>query len=311
MGRVKLTAIKKKSAVTLAAATGRLLQRTVKISTNATYASHINTMEKMLAQLRKVKRADVLTITKAEMLELLVTLEEQGVGSGPSFLSALRKRGLCAGIDLTHLDDPAVDAAARAVRRVAKAASKPCGTLTPEQFDQLKEYLKTTDDTELYYACVIAYRARLRIGELYEIRKGDLLTEAGVSFLRLRAWKQGETDVNPEPKLVPASLRAAIAACAAYKFGDDGRLFSRGIDGRLRNMMPTWARKLEWPDALRYNGPHVFRHGGSQSLDGLASKVGRTVLAIVAQQSMSTFTSYARPLASRLKRKTSERREEK
>ena len=273
-----------------------LYKKTVKNTTNKTYESHLKTMEKILAQMRKKRTADVLTITKDDLLELLVNLEEQGCGAGPGFVSALRKHALCLGAKIDHLQDPAVDAAAKAVWRSAKAAKKSCGTLTAEQFEQLKAYLKDRGDDELFYACVIAFRARLRIGELYLVTRKDMVVEDGFVFIRLREWKQGKDGVavNPDPKVVPSSLRAVIEACAARNFGSDGRLFGHDIDGRLRHALPEWAVALKWPDTLRWSGPHVFRHGGTQVLDQLAGKLGRVVLSIVAQQSLPTFSNYAK-----------------
>ena len=288
--------IAKRSSASLLASKCHLLTKTVKCTSNKTYASHVKTMTTMLRKLRGIRALDILTITKDEVLELLINLEEQGVGSGPQFLSALKKHALCSGKTIPHLSDPAVTAAAKAVKRSAKSLLKPCGTLSEIQFDELKSYLKSRGDDELFYAVVIAFRARLRIGELYLVALRDIISEDGFVFLRLRECKQNRdgSDINPDPKIVPSSLKSAMHACAARSFGKDGRLFGNDIDGRLRRSLPIWAKALHWPDTMRWTGPHVFRHGGTQVLDSLAQKVGRTVLSLVAQQSSGTFAFYAR-----------------
>jgi hypothetical protein len=114
MGRVRVTAIRKRSPAALSTAKAVLYKKTVKESTNKTYASHLKTIEKILAQMRRTRSADALSITKEELLELLVNLEEQGCASGPGFVSALRKHALCLSVKIDHLKDPAVDAAAMA-----------------------------------------------------------------------------------------------------------------------------------------------------------------------------------------------------
>ena len=304
MGRVRVAKILKRTTKKLMESKTLLLSKKVKERSSATYSSHLRTMTRILARLRGTRTADILTISKDELIELLVNLEEQGVASAPGFLSALKQHALEKSVSIPHLDDPAVIAGAKAVKRAAKQKSKPCGTITEQQFEELKTYLRDRQEDELLYAVVVAFRARLRIGELYGLRLDDVLLEEGFVFLRLRECKQNRdgSDINPDPKIVPASLRSAMKACAARGFGSEGRLFGADIDGRLRRGLPIWAAALNWSDSMRWSGPHIFRHGGTQVLDALAGSIGRVVLSIVSQQTTGTFAHYAKTAEQRAKK---------
>lgn len=282
-----------------------LIEKSVKESTLKTYEAHIRTLCKLLAAIRgedDSDSVDVLTMTHDEGLELLVEMEQQGVGNSAGLFAALKKRALSEDVKLPWVYDGDIAAGIKACARSAKMKRLPTGTLTEEQYDELITFLdEEEDNAELRYAVTVAYRARLRIGELGAIlENGDLKhsdEECGgggesFSFLGLHQHKTGVGSENPTPKLVPNSLREVFKVCRR-RFAAQGKLFGPRVDLRMRAAIPQWAIALKWSKKLRWTGPHIFRHGGTLALQGLKSAIGDAVLSIFAQQSSGTQKKYA------------------
>ena len=283
----------------------KLVAKSVKDSTSTTYKSAMASFTKLLTALRdKTTPVDPLSLTKGELLLILDELHEQDVGCAGVFVSALKKMSASEGRPLPFLYDEETKAAVKAVKKNAKGKVLPCGTLDEAQIDALKAHLTNASLTEYFYAVVVAVRARLRIGELGNVKRSDLSTAGGVAFLRLHKWKQGDTDINPEPKIVPGSLSIVFDAIARRRFGSDGFLFSKGIDQRLRQNMPLWAKALSWDTRLRFSGPHVFRHSGTGLLhENLRDRIGDAVLQLFAKQSCTTLAHYSTSASERLGQK--------
>ena len=310
--KLDLTKVRQLSQLEAAAAKKKLVNKSVRESTNKTYDSTLNAFARTLAALRKTQEpVSALTVTKDELVAIYSSMEEQGLGNAVAIRSALKKSSIANGSPLHFLDDADVMAATKAVKKTAKSKVLPCGTLTPEQVEALKALLREEKEDELFYAVVVATEVRLRIGELQELYNGDATPdpETGINLVKLHMWKQGpvgEEGANPEPKMARASMEHVFAAIARRNFGAGNRMFSSGIDGRLRTNLPIWADKLEWSKEVRYTGPHVFRHAGTAMIDALRTKIADAVLSVVAQQTQGTMRQYARSVETRIAKRPRE-----
>ncbi len=316
MPRINFEAVRGRTVTELNSKRKEMVGHSVRRTSAKTYSSSLRSLSRTIAIIRGEEQgaeADVLTVTKDEMMSVLATLHDQKIGCGAAWRSALKKYVTQAGQKLDFLDDADIMASVKGVKRAALAAPgrKPCGTLSLEQFEELKTLLRTKYSQELFYVVVVAFLARLRIGEIAHLKCADAVMEDGVCLLTLRQWKQGpdgdqdeeDEQVNPAPKVLSRDFFEVYQAVVDNRFGVDGYLFSKNVDAQLRNLMPIWADELKWNPLLRYTGPHVFRHGGTGALAAVRDRIADAVLAVLAQQTTGTFNMYAAPERARTKRR--------
>jgi len=304
MPRVDKSKIAKKSAAETKKKTAELVKKSVKPSSMETYTSHLKSFSVVLSALRETETSDPLSVSKDELLSIIIELEEQGVGCAKGWIAALKKAAASESMTLPFLDHGDVKAAAEACERSAKRKRLPCGTLTEEQISALRVYLDETGSHEMFYAVTILAAASLRVGELGHAQPGDMVVEGGVGMLTLHQHKQSRDglDENPEPKPVTCALLPVFRAVAKLFPDAAPKLFRKGIDARLREELPNWAKHFKWDPKLRWTGPHVFRHTGAGALDKFRDRVADAVLAVFAQQSDTTRKHYAKNASERVRR---------
>jgi hypothetical protein len=297
--RVDFSKVKMMSKERVAAARARAVSASVKKSSSVTYASSLNTLSKMLSHLRGVhgkQSEDVLTMTKDEWLSAVDAWIDQKVGHAPAVLAALKKHATKLGHVITWIDEADIRASNKGSKRLAAMNTLPCGTVDAAMLEDLKKLLKKLGLDEEFYAVVIAWGGKLRIGEMGEMLLGDesISGTKGLTcgFLKLHAWKAGDGDENPVAKPIPLYLVEVIRACGKRHFGAGKKIFGADIDGRLRRGLPVWAKTLKWTTACRWTGPHVFRHGGSGDQKQLVEALGAACMTIFAQQTPGTRRLY-------------------
>ena len=306
MPRINLSAVK--TGAEIGSIRKKLIAKSIKESSASTYTSNLSSLFKFMSQLRGDKSLTMQkmmkTITKDEWIMFANVLMEQDIGFARGVHASLLKETVKAGITIQWIHDDDVKMVNKAVLRNAKSKKKPCGTVTSEMMDDLKELFRSQKDDELFYSSVMAWGARLRIGELGLMNETDLdENDSACPLLQLHEWKQGPIDENPAKKPLPTYLVQVFKAIVKRKFGKNGRLFAPGIDTRLRKAIPAAAIKLKWSQDFCWAGPHVFRHGGSGELKKLSDRISSAVLSIFAQQTPSTFAAYATQGSDRLKKK--------
>ena len=279
------------------------VKRSVKETTQKTYGSTLKSFCDMVAALRGVPAKDVspLSATKMEFLSVCDALMKADMGTANMILAALKKESAKMSVPITWIRDEDVVATATAVQKSAARSRLPCGVLTEEHFSQLLDHLRDKKEDEMRQAVLIATLGRLRIGELQSLQTTDFLPAGDVAFVFLRENKSGDEEVNKEPKLIPLALLQEIKASSRAAAP---HLFAKGVDKRLRDGMKVWSRELGWSSALRFSGPHVFRHTGSSILrERLCERIGTEVLRIFAQQSVGVLAHYSLTAEERLAKK--------
>lgn len=319
MPRVNFAAVRRRSVAQLNQSRKEMVGNSIRRNSGKTYASSVRSLTRVIAIIRgddtdtvNGSEIQLLSVTKDEMMAVLATLHEQKIACGGAWVAALKKELAKNGQSLDFLDDDDLKASVKGVKRAAAAAPgrKPCGTLSVEQFEELKNLLRKKYPQELFYVVVIAFLARLRIGELAHLKHTDAVMVDDVCLLTLRQWKQGDggdqdevgEQINPVPKVLNRDFYEVFQAVVDNRFGSNGYLFSKTVDKQLRDLMPQWASELGWADTFRYSGPHVFRHGGCQHINAIREKIADAVLSVFAQQTTPTFNMYSASEATRKKR---------
>lgn len=276
-----------------------MVGNSIVVPSQVTYASCLRSFKTMIEKLRSLPSGasfPLLEVTKREFLSCCKHIKDNRMQTAGIILSALKKEAAKAGQRVPWYNDADVSASVKACKLAGIKGKKPCGVLTFEQFSQLVDFLESEGEWELRYAVIVAMNARLRIGELMGLTLADFIPAENIGFVYLREAKQCDEDITPHPKLVPIELGIVLAKIATKKYGGatSQKLFGYGIDDRLRHHMDDWAILLNWSSALRWSGPHVFRHTGTSILkETLATRIGDAVLTIFAQQGEKTMKKYA------------------
>jgi hypothetical protein len=248
-------------------------------------------------------------ITDREFIQILDTMKKQKIGCANEYAAALKNAAAQEGIEHEWLYRRDMKAMIKAVKKHAKKEKLPCGTVSEPMFEDLKKYLLSREKEEEFYAVVMGWVGKLRIGELGVLDTEAARLEAGITWLALRMWKQGSEDINPEPKALPGYMIDVFKTIVTKKYGAPAIvgprfLFGKAIDARLRQVIKEAAGALKWDKRFRWTGPHVLRHGGSgDARDKLANRISDAVLSIVGQQSTGTFRYYATDGDERLMKK--------
>lgn len=254
------------------AAKAELFKAVVSRGTASQYASRFRLLEQFrVAERKKAWSPDLFFL-------FLQTLKQCRYADGESFRSALLHTLEARGDSGDWLREKAIVKATQAVKFAHEAQKTPRGSVTPKMLVDFLKFLQSRGEESLVPMAFVLHNAALRIHELLGIRKGDCQREADCSYLLfIRADKRvRRTNIGAklQEKPVTQDVFETLEALGCGK-PNGARLFPDGMEAtkRLRALLKKAAVKLHWPQGLKFDGPHVLRHGGTQAMFRRAHEV--------------------------------------
>lgn len=178
----------------------------------------------------------------------------------------------------------------------------PRGSVSGTMLRGLMDWLIARDEKELAVVSFLLHDAALRGSELICIQKGDFRMESADQFvLTIRKDKRNRR-TNPKGWLQEKQLSAKafqMLTILAKDRQEGDELFQDGEDKirKLRKLIKQAAVELKWPKDLKFDGPHVLRHGGTREV---VERAKQTVVSELLNQSQPMVKHYSRSNQERL-----------
>jgi hypothetical protein len=261
----------------------------VQANTRAQYASRFETMEIFRKEEGQEKWSLPLFVL------FLHVVKRCGYADGESFRSALLHTLEYRGEPAEWLREKRTIKVTQSIKFNHEIQKTPKGSVSAVMLSDFIQFLRNKSEDDLIAPAFVLHNAALRGHELINVRQGDFREERTSAFTLLIRGDKRVKRSNARPKHYEKDISKTVFEVlkALAKDTPHGELlFPEGsrMIRRLRSALKEAAVTLQWPTALKFDGPHVLRHGGTS---GLFKRAQEAVAEEYHQQRINTIKHYA------------------